>query len=116
MMIHKLPSRPFDKDRDGFVMGEAAGVWFLRNLNMHWHAEQKSIAKLPVAVLLQMHIILLLRIRKDWAPKCNAAALADANMKPEDIDYINVHGTSTPLGDIAETKAIPMYLENTPTN
>ena len=74
---------------------------------MHWQEAQKFIVKLPAAALLQMHIILQLRIPKDLGAKnVMHVALKDAGMKPEDIDYINVHGTSTPLGDIAETKAI----------
>ena len=103
----KTASRPYDKDRDGFVMGEAAGVIILEDLD---HAAKRG-AKIYCEIAgagatADAHHITAPHPEGLGAKNVMLVALEDAGMKPGDIDYINTHGTSTPLGDIAEVKAI----------
>jgi 3-oxoacyl-[acyl-carrier-protein] synthase II len=103
----KTASRPYDKDRDGFVMGEASGVLVLEELE---HALKRG-AKIYCEVVgggATADAYHLTAPHPDGLGAKNVmiAALKDADMVPTDIDYINTHGTSTPLGDIAESKAI----------
>jgi len=100
-------SRPYDKDRDGFIMGEASGVLVLEELE---HAKKRG-AKIYCEVVgggatADAYHLTAPHPEGLGAKNVMIAALRDANMQPNDIDYINTHGTSTPLGDIAETKAI----------
>jgi len=104
---YKTASRPFDLDRDGFVLGEGGGAIILEELEHALKRGAKIYAELVGAgATADAYHITAPHPEGLGATNVMRMALQDAKMNLEEIDYINVHGTSTPLGDIAETKAI----------
>jgi len=100
-------SRPFDVDRDGFVIGEGAGILILEDLEFARRRGATVMAEvIGYGMSADAYHITQPAEEGEGGYRVMLNALRDANLKPEQVDYINVHGTSTPLGDVLETKAI----------
>jgi len=103
----KTASRPFDRDRDGFVLGEGAGALILEEYEHAKARGAKIYAELAGGGLsADAHHMTAPHPEGIGAKKVMINCLHDAGLNPEDVDTINMHGTSTPLGDVAETNAV----------
>jgi 3-oxoacyl-[acyl-carrier-protein] synthase II len=100
-------SRPFDRDRDGFVVGEGSGVVILEELTHALNRGARIYAEVAgYASTSDAFHVAAPPPGHEGAARCMQAALSDAGMEPQDIDYINAHGTATTLNDVYETEAI----------
>jgi len=103
----KRASRPFDKDRDGFLCGEGSGVLILENLDRARKRGAKIYAEVTgYGATSDAHHLTAIAPGGEGAVRSMRMALEDAGVAPSDVDYVNAHGTSTPIGDIAESQAI----------
>jgi 3-oxoacyl-[acyl-carrier-protein] synthase II len=100
-------SRPFDAKRDGFVIAEGSGILVLEELTQAQKRGAKVYAELiGYGATCDAYHMTAPSPEGEGAETCMKLALEDANIAPNEVDYINAHGTSTPLNDVAETKAI----------
>ena len=110
-------SRPFDRDRDGFVMSEGAGVVVLEELE---HAKRRGAhiyaELLGYGLTSDAYHMTSPNPQGTGAARCMKMALKKAGLNPQDVDYINMHGTSTPVGDLCETKAVKEVFGERSTN
>jgi 3-oxoacyl-[acyl-carrier-protein] synthase II len=100
-------SRPFDRDRDGFIMGEGAGIVIVEELEHALHRGADIYAEIiGYGANADAYHVTAPAPGGAQAAKCMRMALRDAGLNPADVDYINAHGTSTPMNDLNETRAI----------